>query len=82
MYPASITKIATAIYAIEHSALDEEVTISRKAASTDGSTVYLEEGEKMSMEQLLEGLLINSGNDAAVAIAEQVAGSRMNLWIN
>lgn len=75
MYPASITKIATAIYAIEHSALDEEVTISRKAASTDGSTVYLEEGEKMSMEQLLEGLLINSGNDAAVAIAEHVAGS-------
>ncbi|MGM0854197.1 MAG: D-alanyl-D-alanine carboxypeptidase family protein [Bacillota bacterium] len=75
MSPASITKIATAIYAIEHANLDDNVVISEKASNTEGSTVYLEAGERVSLEQLLQGLMVNSGNDAAVAIAEHTEGS-------
>ncbi|MGM0839616.1 MAG: D-alanyl-D-alanine carboxypeptidase family protein [Bacillota bacterium] len=75
MNPASITKIATAIYAIEHANLNDEVVISEKASNTEGSTVYLEAGERVSLEQLLQGLMVNSGNDAAVAIAEHTEGS-------
>ncbi|MCF6411793.1 D-alanyl-D-alanine carboxypeptidase family protein [Pseudalkalibacillus salsuginis] len=75
MYPASITKIVTAILAIESGKMDEEVTISENAASTPGTQVYLVEGEKMTLRQLVQGLMINSGNDAAVAIAEHLSGS-------
>jgi serine-type D-Ala-D-Ala carboxypeptidase (penicillin-binding protein 5/6) len=75
LYPASLTKIATAIYAIENGNLEDLVTISENAYRTMGSTVYLEKGEQLSLKQLLEGLLINSGNDAAIAIAEHLSGS-------
>ncbi|MBS2970462.1 D-alanyl-D-alanine carboxypeptidase [Metabacillus sp. KIGAM252] len=75
MYPASITKIATAIYAIEHGDLDEEVTVSKNARNAEGTKVFLEEGERVSLERLIQGMLINSGNDAAVAIAEHLSGS-------
>ncbi|NMH70251.1 D-alanyl-D-alanine carboxypeptidase [Bacillus sp. RO3] len=75
MNPASITKIATAIYAIEHGNLNDQVEISEKASNAEGSTVYLEAGERVSLEQLLQGLMVNSGNDAAVAIAEHTEGS-------
>jgi D-alanyl-D-alanine carboxypeptidase len=75
MNPASITKIATAIYAIEHADLGDPVKISEKASNTEGSNVYLIPGETLSLEQLLQGLMVNSGNDAAVAIAEHTEGS-------
>ncbi|MCA1053949.1 D-alanyl-D-alanine carboxypeptidase [Rossellomorea aquimaris] len=75
MNPASITKIATAIYALEHTGLDDKVTVSTRAADTEGSTVYLLPGESISMRQLMEGMMVNSGNDAAVAIAEHTEGS-------
>lgn len=75
MYPASITKIVTAILAIESGQLDEQVTISRNAATVEGTRVYLLEGEELPLRQLVEGLLINSGNDAAIAIAEHLSGS-------
>jgi D-alanyl-D-alanine carboxypeptidase len=75
MSPASITKIATAIYALEHSDLEDIVTVSENAADTEGSTVYLLQGEKLSLEQLMQGMMVNSGNDAAVAIAEHTEGS-------
>ncbi len=75
MYPASITKIVTAILALESGQLDEQVTISKKAATVEGTRVYLLEGEQMPLRQLVEGLMINSGNDAAIAIAEHLAGS-------
>lgn len=75
MYPASLTKIATAIYAIETGNLDDVVTVSKKARDTEGTRVYLEEGEKVTLKKLLQGLLINSGNDAGVAIAEHLSGS-------
>ncbi|WP_010647458.1 D-alanyl-D-alanine carboxypeptidase family protein [Oceanobacillus massiliensis] len=77
MYPASVTKIATAIYAIETGNLDDIVTISSnaRAKNVEGTTVYLEEGEKVTLKELIQGLLINSGNDAGVAIAEHLNGS-------
>jgi D-alanyl-D-alanine carboxypeptidase (penicillin-binding protein 5/6) len=73
--PASTTKIMTAILAIELGRLDDMVTVSRKAVSTPGSTAFLYHGQKVSLYNLLHGLLLNSGNDAAVAIAEHIAGS-------
>ncbi|MGG0717187.1 D-alanyl-D-alanine carboxypeptidase family protein [Robertmurraya massiliosenegalensis] len=75
MYPASLTKVATAIYAIEHGNLDAIVTTSEKARKVDGTRVYLEVGEKVPLIKLIQGLLINSGNDAGVAIAEYMHGT-------
>ncbi|MBM7622138.1 D-alanyl-D-alanine carboxypeptidase/D-alanyl-D-alanine carboxypeptidase (penicillin-binding protein 5/6) [Bacillus tianshenii] len=75
MYPASITKIVTAIIAIEEGNLEDIVTVSEKARNQDGSRVYLLEGEKVTLQKLVQGLLINSGNDAGTAIAEHMNGS-------
>lgn len=75
LYPASLTKMATAIYAIETGNLDDIVTVSANAYETGGTRVYLEEGEKVTLKHLIQGLLINSGNDAGVAIAEHLDGS-------
>ncbi|MBR3118277.1 MAG: D-alanyl-D-alanine carboxypeptidase [Oceanobacillus sp.] len=75
MYPASLTKIATAIYAIENGKLDEVVTVSSNARKVDGTTVFLEKGEQVTLKKLIQGLLINSGNDAGVAIAEHLSGN-------
>ncbi|MGM8216369.1 D-alanyl-D-alanine carboxypeptidase family protein [Bacillaceae bacterium W0354] len=75
MYPASITKIVTAIVAIEQGNLNDVVTVSENARYVDGTRVYLEIGEKVPLLKLVQGLLINSGNDAGVAIAEHMDGS-------
>ncbi|MGY3313978.1 D-alanyl-D-alanine carboxypeptidase [Peribacillus simplex] len=75
MYPASLTKVATAIFAIEHGDQDELVTVSKKAAEADGSSVFIEPGEEIELSKLIAGMLINSGNDAAIAIAEHMSGS-------
>ncbi|WP_208590798.1 D-alanyl-D-alanine carboxypeptidase family protein [Gracilibacillus suaedae] len=77
MYPASLTKIMTSIYAIENGDLNDIVTISNNASArnVEGTTVFLEEGEKVRLETLIKGFLINSGNDAGVAIAEYLSGS-------
>ncbi|WP_042223549.1 D-alanyl-D-alanine carboxypeptidase family protein [Oceanobacillus manasiensis] len=72
---ASITKIMTAIIAIESGKMNEEATTSRKAIHTEGSSIYLEQGEKMLVEDLVYGLMLRSGNDAAVVIGEHVGGS-------
>lgn len=72
---ASTTKIMTAIIALESSLPGEIVTVSKNASGVEGSSIYLSVGEKLSMEHLLYGLMLRSGNDAAVAIAEHVAGS-------
>ena len=72
---ASITKIMTAIVAIESGKLDETVTVSQTAVMTEGSSIYLKTGEKIKLEDLLYGLMLRSGNDAANAIAEHVGGS-------
>ena len=78
--PASVTKIMTLLLVME--ALDEgrisltdPVTVSARAASMGGSQVYLKEGEQMSVEELIKAVAVVSGNDAAVALAEHIAGS-------
>lgn len=74
--PASLTKIMTAILAIEYGGLDEVVTVSpRAAAVTEGSVIGLHPGEKITLRNLLKAALIKSANDSTVAIAEHVAGS-------
>ncbi|UFJ42643.1 D-alanyl-D-alanine carboxypeptidase [Brevibacillus humidisoli] len=75
LYPASITKIATGIYAIENGNPDDIVTVSKRARYEEGTRVYLAEGEEVTLRKLEYGLLMNSGNDAATAIAEHLAGS-------
>ena len=72
---ASTTKIMTAIVAIENSNLTDVVTISQKAAGTGGSRLKIKKDDKISMNDLLYGLMLVSGNDAAVAIAEHIGGS-------
>ena len=78
--PASITKLMTA-YLVDKAiadgdiGLDEMVTISEKAWRMKGSKMFVEVGKKVSVEDLLKGLIIQSGNDASVALAEHVAGS-------
>jgi len=78
--PASVTKMMTlllAVEAVENGLLDleEMVEVSRKAAYTGGSTMYLKVDEKISFNDLLYGLALVSGNDASVAVAETVCGS-------
>lgn len=72
---ASTTKILTAIVAYENSNMDDIVEISTKAASIGGSKINLRKGDKVKMDSLMKGLLMSSGNDAAIAIAEHVSGS-------
>lgn len=76
---ASTTKIMTCILALENSNLSNIVTVSKKAASIHGSTLGLKENMKISMQDLLYGLMLRSGNDCAIAIAEEVSGSVENF---
>lgn len=72
---ASITKVMTAIIAIESGIMDDKIRASRRAIYTEGSSIYLEQGEKVSLKDLVYGLMLRSGNDAAVAISEHIGGS-------
>ena len=76
---ASISKIMTAIVAIESKKLDNIVTIGDEINSAYGSGVYIEKGEKIKLRDLLYGLMLRSGNDAALAIANYVGGSVENF---
>ena len=71
---ASTTKIMTAIVALENASLDKLVTVAPAAAGVEGSSVYLYAGEEIAMETLLYALMLQSANDAAAAIAYDVAG--------
>lgn len=77
--PASLTKIMTAYVVFRelnngHLSLDEKVTISKKAWQTPGSRMFVEVNKQVAIEDLLKGMIIQSGNDASVALAEHVAG--------
>ncbi|AGF56599.1 MULTISPECIES: D-alanyl-D-alanine carboxypeptidase family protein [Clostridium] len=72
---ASTTKILTSLIAIEQGNLDKKVTISKKAASIRGSRVGYKAGEEIVLKELIFGLMFKSGNDAAIAIAEELGGS-------
>ena len=72
---ASITKIMTAVIAIENSNLNDVVVVGDEVLSMYGSNIYLEVGEEITLRDLIYGLILRSGNDAAVAIAKYVSGS-------
>lgn len=73
--PASTTKILTALIAIERLPLDKKVIVQKYAEGVEGSSIYLKEGDEITVEDLLYGLMLRSGNDAAVTLAIEVAGS-------
>ncbi|MDC3415432.1 D-alanyl-D-alanine carboxypeptidase family protein [Aquibacillus salsiterrae] len=78
--PASMTKIMTMLLVMEaledgKISLDEKVRVSEYAASMGGSQIFLEPGEEMTVNDLLKGVAVASGNDASVALAERIAGS-------
>lgn len=79
LYPASLTKLMTALVALETSDLSETVTVSENADSKrfayDEQTCGILKGDQLSMKDVLSGLLIYSGNDNAVAIAEHISGT-------
>jgi len=72
---ASISKIMTAVIAIESGKLDDKVTIGDEINTSYGSGIYIKEGEVLTLRDLLYGLMLRSGNDAALAIAKYVGGS-------
>ncbi|MEM6639377.1 MAG: D-alanyl-D-alanine carboxypeptidase family protein [Pseudomonadota bacterium] len=78
--PASITKLMTAYVAFDklregQISLDDNITVSEKAWRAEGSRMYIEVGKKVRFEDLLRGMIIQSGNDASIAIAEHIAGT-------
>lgn len=73
--PASTTKIMTTILGIELGKLNDQVKTSPRAAAEGGSSIWLKSGEVLTLEELLYGVMLNSGNDAAVAVAEYISGS-------
>lgn len=77
LYPASTTKILTAYIALKEGNLDDVVTVSANAVNqaSDSSVCDLKEGDQITLRDLLYGLMLRSGNDAAVAIAEHISGS-------
>lgn len=77
--PASTAKIMTALIVLQQGNLDDVVTVSAAAAETTGSRMGLVAGETLTVRELLYGLLLPSGNDAAVALAEHVAGSEADF---
>jgi D-alanyl-D-alanine carboxypeptidase (penicillin-binding protein 5/6) len=79
MEPASTTKIMTAILTIEKGNLNKTVSVSTTAASKDGTSMHLKANEQLTLKNLLYGLLLSSGNDAATALAESVGGTETNF---
>ncbi len=75
MLIASTTKVMTAVVALETHGLSEKVTIRREYTLAEGSSMYLKEGEELRLETVLYGLMLASGNDAALAVAGHCAGS-------
>lgn len=78
-YMASTTKILTAIVVIENCDIEEEITVTAKTVGVEGSSIYLEAGEKLTVKDLLYGLMLRSGNDCAETLAVHVSGSIENF---
>lgn len=76
---ASTTKVLTALVAIENGKLENPVKINKTATNIEGSSIYLKEGEIIKLKDLLYGLMLCSGNDAACAIAEHIGGNIVNF---
>ncbi|MEW6181878.1 MAG: D-alanyl-D-alanine carboxypeptidase family protein [Bacillota bacterium] len=75
MYPASTTKILTALVVLQNARLDDRIKATGKVVNTEGSAIWLKEGEELTVSDGLYALLLNSANDVAVALAEMVGGS-------
>lgn len=75
MLIASTTKLMTALVALERCGLEDKVIIPPESVGVEGSSLYLKAGEEMTLEELLYGMMLESGNDAAVAVAIHAAGS-------
>ena len=73
---ASTTKVMTALLAIERGKLDEKVVCTPEAFGISGTSIYLQQGETLTLEQMLYGLMLASGNDAAAAIAGHIGGTQ------
>lgn len=69
---ASTTKILTALTVIENFDLDKEITVSKSSVGVEGSSIYLREGEKLTVKELLYGLMLRSGNDCAECLASSI----------
>lgn len=80
IYPASTTKVMTALLALENLDMDQEVTVT-KSCMVGESSIYLEDGEILTVRELLYGLLLKSGNDAAVALAQAVSGTAADFAV-
>ncbi len=76
MAPASLTKVLTALIALENGNLEDKIKVGPNPPRVEGTRVYLVEGEKATLENLLYAMMLNSGNDAALAIAEHYGGSQ------
>ena len=76
---ASTTKIMTALIVVENSDISQQITITKESVGIEGSSVYLREGEKLTIKELLYGLMLRSGNDCAVALALYVGKSIDNF---
>lgn len=86
MYPSSMSKLMTTYIAFQklkegEITLDTQFTISKKAWKTGGSKMFLEAGRKVTVEDLLRGIIVQSGNDAAITLAEGVSGDEDNFAI-
>lgn len=79
---ASLTKIVTAIVAIESGKLNDTVTVSKNAYRVEGSSIYLDLGEKQKLIDLVYAIMMRSGNDAATAIAEHVGGGSVQKFVD
>lgn len=78
-YPASTTKVLTALCVLENLPLDKIITVPKEAEGVEGSSIYLKEGQKISVKDLLLGLMLRSGNDAAVTLAVATSGNIRNF---
>ena len=81
-YPASITKILTSMLLAENTSMNETVTVSSTAAygiETGSSTIFSEPGEKLSVEQCLNAIMLESANEVCLAVAEHISGSISNF---
>ena len=76
---ASTTKVMTALLTLERCDLDEVITFPKEAAGVEGSSIYASAGEKMTIRDLLYGLMLRSGNDAAMALALHMGGTVENF---
>lgn len=81
---ASLTKIMTAVVALEHKRPEEKIYVSKRATEVGENSMGISEGEIYTLEELLYGLILNSGNDAAYAISKEVAGDEKTFvdWMN